>query len=214
VRISILVVSLALLAALAAGCGASPPVAALTATPTTGQAPLTVTFTDTSTNDPASWAWEFGDGATSAEQSPTHEYALAGEYTVTLTVTNDEGSTNLIQQALITVTPPPNPVCADVQELRAVLGRLQDLEISPDALGELQRIGADAKAILDRLRTDAAGEYAEEIAALGQAYDSLVTAVSALQTSPASAIPDVLAAVSNGFSAIDALESAVSEGCG
>ncbi|MFN8185488.1 MAG: PKD domain-containing protein [Gaiellales bacterium] len=213
-RISILVVSLALLAAVVAGCGASAPEAAFTATPTTGQAPLAVTFTDASTNEPTSWRWDFGDGETSTEQSPTHEYALAGEYTVTLTATNDEGSGDLIKQALIAVTPPPNPVCADLQELRATLGRLQELELGPGVLGELKQIGSDAKAILDRLRTDAAGEYAEQLAQLDQAYESLTGAISALQSSPTSAIGDIVAAVTNGFAAIDAVESAISEGCG
>jgi PKD repeat protein len=214
VRTTILAVSVAVVALLAAGCGASAPEAAFTATPTTGQAPLTVTFTDASTNEPTSWRWDFGDGETSTEQSPAHEYALAGEYTVTLTATNDEGSDDLVQQALITVTPPPNPVCADLQELRATLGRLQEIEIGPGALDQLQQIGSDAKAILDRLRTDAAGEYTEEIAQLDEAYESLTAAIAALQSSPSSAIDDAVAALTDGFAAIDAVESAISEGCG
>ena len=53
-----------------------------------------VEFTDRSTDADgtiASWEWDFGDGETSSDQSPTHEYAAAGTYTVTLTVTDDEG---------------------------------------------------------------------------------------------------------------------------
>ena len=38
------------------------------------------------------YTWDFGDGATSAEESPSHAYDTAGEYAVTLTVTNDFGS--------------------------------------------------------------------------------------------------------------------------
>ena len=38
------------------------PVAAFTATPLNGTPPLTVTFTDQSTNNPVSWQWNFGDG--------------------------------------------------------------------------------------------------------------------------------------------------------
>lgn len=213
-RAVIFLASLAVLAVVAAGCGASAPEADFTATPVNGEAPLTVTFTDASANEPTSWRWDFGDGETSTEQSPSHEYALAGEYTVSLTATNDEGSDDVIKQGLITVTPPPNPVCADLQELRAVLGRLQELEISPDAIGQLQEIGTEAKAIIDRIRTDASGEYAEEIAQLDEAYDSLVSAVSALQSSPTGAIDDVVSAITNGIAAIDAVESAISEGCG
>ena len=67
------------------------PVAGFTATPLTGTAPLTVTFTDSSTNTPTSWAWTFGDGATSTDQNPVHQYTTAGNYTVNLTATNAAG---------------------------------------------------------------------------------------------------------------------------
>jgi PKD repeat protein len=69
------------------------PDAAFEATPTSGNAPLTVTFTDKSANNPTSWAWDFGDGATSDKQNPVHTYSTAGDYTVTLTVSNDGGKT-------------------------------------------------------------------------------------------------------------------------
>ncbi|CAH9049916.1 hypothetical protein PSECIP111854_00410 [Pseudoalteromonas sp. CIP111854] len=58
---------------------------------------LSATFTDTSTdanNDIASWAWDFGDGNASTEQNPTHEFASAGTYDVTLTVTDETGLTS------------------------------------------------------------------------------------------------------------------------
>lgn len=57
---------------------------------------LAVEFTDASV-DPdgfiATWAWDFGDGSTSVEQNPVHEYAAGGAYTVTLTVVDDTGET-------------------------------------------------------------------------------------------------------------------------
>lgn len=54
---------------------------------------LEVAFTDTSTNEPTEWAWDFGDAAgTSTEQNPTYTYAAAGTYTVGLTATNAGGS--------------------------------------------------------------------------------------------------------------------------
>lgn len=43
--------------------------------------------------EPYSWYWDFGDGAISEEQNPTHAYAVAGLYNVTLTVTDVEGTT-------------------------------------------------------------------------------------------------------------------------
>ena len=63
---------------------------AFTASPTSGKAPLTVKFADKST-DVYYWTWNFGDGTTSTDQSPTHKYMKAGKYTVTLTVKNAAG---------------------------------------------------------------------------------------------------------------------------
>jgi len=70
----------------------TPPVADFTANVTTGPAPLTVQFTDLSTNDPTSWSWDFGDGETSTTPGPVHTYTTAGTYTVTLIVSNAAGS--------------------------------------------------------------------------------------------------------------------------
>ena len=58
-------------------------------TPAVGQA---VAFTDTSTGGPTSWAWSFGDGATSTAQNPTRAYASAGAFTVSLTVSTSAAS--------------------------------------------------------------------------------------------------------------------------
>jgi PKD repeat protein len=69
-----------------------PPVADFNGSPQSGDAPLTVAFTDLSTNSPIDWVWTFGDGATSTEQDPIHTYSDPGVYTVTLTVANEFGS--------------------------------------------------------------------------------------------------------------------------
>ena len=68
------------------------PIAEFTATPTNGTAPLTVNFTDQSQNSPTSWQWDFGDGNTSIEQNPSHIYDSEAYYSISLTVTNDDGS--------------------------------------------------------------------------------------------------------------------------
>ena len=67
------------------------PTAAFTADITSGESPVTVTFTDTSIN-PISWLWDFGDDSTSTEQNPVHQYTAQGTYTVSLTVTNTYGA--------------------------------------------------------------------------------------------------------------------------
>ncbi|KKG26616.1 PKD domain-containing protein, partial [Methanosarcina sp. 2.H.T.1A.15] len=63
-------------------------VAAFTASPTSGAAPLGVSFTDNSTGSPDSWKWAFGDRNTSTEKNPVHVYNKTGQYTVSLTVNN------------------------------------------------------------------------------------------------------------------------------
>lgn len=73
--------------------GVLPPIADFSGDPLSGDAPLTVQFTDLSTNNPTSWAWDFGDESEgSTQQNPEHEYAQAGTYTVSLTATNAGGS--------------------------------------------------------------------------------------------------------------------------
>ena len=51
---------------------------------------LTVNFTNTSENV-ISYSWDFGDGGTSTEESPSHTFAAAGTYTVVLTATDEDG---------------------------------------------------------------------------------------------------------------------------
>jgi len=80
-----------------------PPTAFYSANVTAGDMPLTVQFTDTSTGDPTSWAWDFGEGATATEQHPVHTYTTAGTYTVNLTVANDAGSDSEVRTDYITV---------------------------------------------------------------------------------------------------------------
>jgi PKD repeat protein/Tol biopolymer transport system component len=82
------------------------PVADFCGSPTSGTVPLEVTFTDLSTGDPTSWSWDFGDGGTSAEQNPTHEYTGVGHFTVSLTAGNAGGSDTETKTAYITTTPP------------------------------------------------------------------------------------------------------------
>lgn len=54
-----------------------------------------VAFTDLSIGKIASWKWEFGDGVTSTEQNPVHEYSQGRDYTVTLTVEGPDGTSRL-----------------------------------------------------------------------------------------------------------------------
>ena len=81
-----------------------PPVADFSGTPTAGNAPLQVTFTDLSSGTVDSWLWDFGNGDTSSLQSPVYTYNSTGTYTVSLTVTNSAGSNQAIKTDYITVS--------------------------------------------------------------------------------------------------------------
>ena len=81
----------------------SAPAANFTANVTSGTIPLTARFTDTSTGDPTSWSWSFGDGNTSTKQHPVHTYTVPGNHTVTLTV--DGGLSTATKPSYIKVTP-------------------------------------------------------------------------------------------------------------
>ena len=91
------------------GTTPTPPVAAFSGTPVSGETPLTVYFTDQSTNTPTSWYWTFGDGGTATVQNPNHTYTAAGTYSVSLTVSNADGSDALTRTNYIAVTNPPEP---------------------------------------------------------------------------------------------------------
>ena len=80
-----------------------PPVAMFEAEPLSGIAPLTVQFTDLSIGPPTSYAWNFGDGATSAEANPCHTYTAGGVFTVKLTVKNSGGSHTMTRENYISV---------------------------------------------------------------------------------------------------------------
>jgi PKD repeat protein len=80
-----------------------PAVAGYSAFPTTGVAPLSVSFTDTSlwAN---SWSWDFGDGTTSSLQNPVQTYTQPGVYSVSQWAINPSGSTTITKSSLVTVT--------------------------------------------------------------------------------------------------------------
>ncbi len=90
------------------------PVPDFSASVTSGEAPLTVTFTDESTGSPTAWKWNFGDGSTiiggttSAYKNPTHTYEKAGIYEVKETAINSAGKDTEIKTDYITVTAPEN----------------------------------------------------------------------------------------------------------
>jgi PKD repeat protein len=75
-------------------------------TPTSGDVPLIVSFTDLSSGDTTSWLWNFGDGASSSDPNPTHEYLTPGIFTVSLQISNSEQIDIEEKQDYVTVDGP------------------------------------------------------------------------------------------------------------
>jgi PKD repeat protein len=86
-----------------------PPVAVLSATPTGGNIPLTVSFDGSASYDPdgsvAAYSWNFGDGTSGAGPSCSHTYSQLGSFTATLTVTDNAGAQSSSSVMIIAVDP-------------------------------------------------------------------------------------------------------------
>ena len=90
--------------------------------PQGNQVPLTVNFVNTSTNA-TSYQWNFGDGGTSTEVSPSHVYQAVGDYPVTLTCTGPVGTLTASGMVSIGQTP-PQPAGLTAQFTAQALGGL------------------------------------------------------------------------------------------
>lgn len=99
------------------------PVAAFTATPISGRAPLLVSFDASGSRDTdgtiASYVWTFGDTGTGTGVTPQHTYNTGGTFTATLTVTDNEGATGTLSR-VITVAPPVGSVSVTVKDTNGV----------------------------------------------------------------------------------------------
>jgi len=85
--------------------GNQSPQSIMSATPSSGPAPLTVTFDGSASTDPdgsvASWTWTFGDGGSGTGVRTTHVYASPGTYTASLRVTDNTGASSTSSGSIV-----------------------------------------------------------------------------------------------------------------
>ncbi len=112
------------------------PATDFSASPTSGPAPLAVTFKDLSTGTVSSWSWGFGDGGTSSEQNPTYTFNAPGTFTVSLTVTGPGGSTTEIKTNFISVSEPVVKYSLEVKKEGIGSGRVRSVPSGIDCGGD------------------------------------------------------------------------------
>jgi YD repeat-containing protein len=85
------------------------PYASFRAAPLSGNAPLTVTFTDTSAAPTSitGWEWSFGDGVTGTLQNPSHTYQLAGSYPAQLSIQTEVEAARSGKTSITVLSSPP-----------------------------------------------------------------------------------------------------------
>lgn len=96
----------------------------------------TFKFTDQSQNIAQYWLWDFGDGTTSTEINPIHQYTTTGTFTVKQIVTNNIGVDSVIFSNLITVNSLPAPTTQPVTICAGQTASLTATLSSPDATAE------------------------------------------------------------------------------
>ncbi len=95
-----------------------------------------VQFTDLSNNSPTSWSWNFGDGGTSTLQNPSHAYSTAGTYTVSLTVSNGNGSDTESKSGYITVNQVGQAPVVDFSASRYYIYEGESVEFTDETIND------------------------------------------------------------------------------
>ena len=100
---------------------------ASTTTPTVGER---VAFTDRSTGAPTQWLWEFGDGTTSTERNPAHEWTVGGTYTVRLTASNGGSASIAMRDVVVGANAPHRTLVSVAAQTGGVGGTSWRTELS------------------------------------------------------------------------------------
>lgn len=144
VKYFVLVILFSILMISLNGCNSNEtPTASFSANPSTGGAPLQVTFDASSSEDQDgiidNFDWEFGDGNTGGGRIVEHSFSSPGEYTVTLTVTDNDGATETATETVtVERSGPSAELEAEPQEGEAPLTVTFDLSGSEDPDGVIE----------------------------------------------------------------------------
>jgi len=107
-------------------------------------------FYDLSHHEPATWAWDFGDGSQSIERSPLHQFPGNGKYEVCLTVQNSYGASTFCRNVWIGITDAP-PASESTLSLQFSPNPFKDmLRINISAAGQLRLHDATGRLVLER----------------------------------------------------------------
>lgn len=121
----------------------TPPIAGFLLTPEGGFAPLSVTFDASASLDPdgsiRKYQWEFGDGSKGQGIVAEHSYEDDGEYTVSLTVKDNQYASSVTQKTMEVLNPPPVPdIDATAMSGQSPLTVMFDASSSYDASGVIE----------------------------------------------------------------------------
>ncbi|MDZ4701516.1 MAG: PKD domain-containing protein [Rhodothermales bacterium] len=114
-----------------------PEIVTITANPPDPNTQTEVAFTSNVVGDtPLTYAWTFGDGGTATEPNPTHTFTTPGRYTVTLNITNANGTDQ--QTTQVVVVPTEAAYCSEILELNAAYFPANSSVLSAQARANLQ----------------------------------------------------------------------------
>ena len=173
------------------------PLTAAIAPPSGVKAKIASTFSASGSSDPypgasVSYAWEFGDGATESGVEPTHTYATAGKYTVTLKLSDSYGFNSTLASVVVDVTEPSAEEIKEAKEKaeKEAAEKKKAEEEAAKKKAEEEAAKKKAEEAAAKAQAEAAAKKRAEEEALAKAAASGSGGVSGVRSSLAPPIPD------------------------